>query len=76
MLSWFGLLAPTGTPKTIISRLNTETIKAMSAPEIKSTIAAQGSEIVAGTPEQFGDYIKSELVRIAGIAKTAGIKAE
>ncbi len=76
MLSWFGLLAPAATPKPIISRLNTETIKALGAPDIKSVIAAQGSELMFGSPEQFADYIKAEIARIGNIAKTAGIRAE
>jgi tripartite-type tricarboxylate transporter receptor subunit TctC len=76
MSSWFGLLAPAATPRAIVNRLNTETVKAMSAPEIKSTAAAQGSEVMSGTPEQFSDHIKSEIARIGKIAKTAGIKAE
>jgi len=76
MLSWFGLLAPAGTPRAIVARLNAETIKALGTPEIKAYVAAQGSEIMSGTPEQFADYIKSEITRIAGIAKAAGIKAE
>jgi tripartite-type tricarboxylate transporter receptor subunit TctC len=76
MLSWFGLLAPAATPKAIISRLNSETIKALGAPDIKSAIATQGSEIMAGSPEQFGDYIKTEIERIGKIAKTAGIRVQ
>jgi tripartite-type tricarboxylate transporter receptor subunit TctC len=76
MLSWFGLLAPAATPRAIVTRLNTETIKVLGASEIKSAIVAQGSEAMPGTPEQFGDYIKSEIVRIVNIAKSAGIKAE
>jgi len=76
MLSWFGLLAPTGTPRPIVTRLNTETVKALGTPDLKAYVAAQGSEIMSGTPEQFADYIKSEITRIAGIAKAAGIKAE
>jgi len=76
MLSWFGLLAPAATPRAIISRLNVETIKALSAPDIKSAITAQGSEIMSGSPEQFADHIKSEIARIGKIAKAAGIKAE
>ena len=76
MLSWFGLLAPAATPRAIVTRLNTETIKVLGASEIKSVIVAQGSEAMPGTPEQFGDYIKSEIVRIVSIAKSAGIKAE
>jgi tripartite-type tricarboxylate transporter receptor subunit TctC len=76
MSSWFGLLAPAGTSKVIVSRLNAETVKAMNLPDIKSVVAAQGSEIIAGSPEQFADHIKSEIGRIGKIARTAGIKAE
>jgi tripartite-type tricarboxylate transporter receptor subunit TctC len=76
MLSWFGLLAPAATPRPIIDRLNAETVKVLSAPDIKSAMAAQGSEIMAGSPEQFAEHIKSEIARIGKIAKDAGIRAE
>ena len=76
MLSWFGLLAPAATPKAIVSRLNAETLKALGTPDMKSAIAAQGSEVMSGSPEQFADYIRSEIARIGKIAKAAGIKAE
>ena len=76
MLSWFGLLAPAATPRAIVTRLNAETIKALGAVEIKSVIATQGSEAMPGTPEQFAEYIRSEIARIAKIAKSSGIKAE
>ena len=76
MQSWFGLLAPAGTPRPIISRLNAETIKALNTPEMKSAIAAMGANIMSGSPEQFADHIKSEIGRIGEIVKAAGIKAE
>jgi tripartite-type tricarboxylate transporter receptor subunit TctC len=76
MLSWFGLLAPAATPQTIVSRLNAETIKAMSTSDMKSVVAAQGSEVMSGSPEQFAEYIKAEIARVGKIAKAAGIKAE
>jgi tripartite-type tricarboxylate transporter receptor subunit TctC len=76
MLSWFGLLAPAATPKVVVNRLNAETVKALSTPDMKSAIAAQGSEAMSGSPEQFADYIKSEITRITKIARAAGIKAE
>ena len=76
MLSWFGLLGPAATPRAIVTRLNAETIKALNTPDMKSAIAAQGAELMAGTPEQFSDHIKSEIARIGKIARTAGIKAE
>ena len=76
MLSWFGLLAPAATPTAIISRLNAETIKALSTPDMKASIATQGWEVMSGTPEQFADFIKSEVARIGKIVKVAGIKVE
>ena len=76
MQSWFGLLAPAGTPRPIISRLNAETIKALNTPDMKSAVAAMGANIMSGSPEQFADHIKSEIGRIGEIVKAAGIKTE
>ena len=76
MQSWFGLLAPAGTPRPIISRLNAETIKALNTPEMKSAIATMGANIMSGSPEQFADHIKSEIGRIGEIVRAAGIKTE
>lgn len=76
MQSWFGLLAPAATPKPIISRLNAETIKALNTPEMKSAIATMGANSMSGSPEQFADYIRTEIARIGEIVKAAGIKVE
>jgi tripartite-type tricarboxylate transporter receptor subunit TctC len=76
MLSWFGLLAPAATPRTVITRINAETAKVLAMPEIRSSLAAQGLEVRGGTPEQFGDYIKGEIAKITKIAKAAGVKAD
>jgi tripartite-type tricarboxylate transporter receptor subunit TctC len=76
MSSWFGLLAPAGTPRPIINRLNAETIKALGSPEVKAAAATMGANVMPGTPEQFADHIKSEISRISQIVKAAGIKAE
>jgi tripartite-type tricarboxylate transporter receptor subunit TctC len=74
--SWFGLLAPAGLPRPLVTRLNGEMHKALAAADVKSTLGAQGLEIAPGTPEQFADFIKAEIARFTRIAKTAGIKAE
>ena len=76
MQSWFGLLAPAGTPRPIISRLNAETNKALNTPEMKSAIATMGANLMSGSPEQFADHIKSEIGRIGEIVRAAGIKTE
>ena len=76
IMSWFGLLAPAGTPRPIITRLNSETIKALDTPEIRNAVAATGLEMIPGSPEQFADHIKSQIATFSAIAKTAGIKLD
>ena len=74
--SWFGLLAPAGTPASIVARLNAETVKVLGRADVKATLAAQGLEVRPGSPGQFAAHIKSEIARFTRIAKAAGIKAE
>jgi len=74
--SWFGLLAPAGTPAPIVSRLNAETVKVLGRADVQSTLGAQGLDLVPGSPEQFAAHIKSEIAKFTRIAKAAGIKAE
>ena len=74
--SWFGLLAPAGTPGAIVARLNAETVKALGREDVKAKLAAQGLEVSPSTPEQFAAHIKSEIARFTKIARAAGIKAE
>jgi len=75
-LQWYGLLAPTGTPKEIIARLNREAIAVLRNPDIMTRLANDGTEIVAGTPEEFGAYIRAETDKWAKVVKAAGIKPE
>ena len=74
--SWFGLLAPAGTPAAIVSRLNAETVKVLARADVQATLGAQGLELAPGSPEQFAAHIKSEIAKFTRIAKAAGIKAE
>jgi tripartite-type tricarboxylate transporter receptor subunit TctC len=76
IVSWFGLLAPAGTPAPIVSRLNAETVKVLERDDIQATLAKQGLEVSPGTPEQFAAHIKSEIAKFSKIGKAAGIKAE
>ena len=73
---WYGMLVPTGTPREIISRLNTEFTKAVTAPGMKAKLAAAGVDALTSTPEEFGNFIKSEAARFAKVIKDAGIKGE
>ena len=74
--SWFGLLAPAGTPAPLVGRLNAELVKVLARDDVKSTLGAQGLNVASSTPEQFAAHIKSEIARFTRIARTAAIKAE
>ena len=73
--SWFGLVAPAGTPPSIIKKLNQDVTKVFSDPAFAGEyLAAQGLEPILGTPEQFSDFIRAESVKLGKVVKEAGIK--
>jgi tripartite-type tricarboxylate transporter receptor subunit TctC len=71
--AWYGLLAPAGTPRSIITRLHAETVKAIADPKVASAIRNAGGEPVTSTPEEFAAYIKSEIVRWGKAVKAANL---
>ena len=74
---WQGFLAPAGTPKGIVDRLNAETVRAMGAADVHERIAVQGgNEIVTGTPEELAALIRSDLQAYAKLIKDARIPAQ
>ncbi len=75
-LGWNGLLAPAGTPKTIINRLNAEFVRILRSPEVADKLKAQGVDVVAGTPEHFAHAIRTDIAKWAAIIKSAGIRLE
>ncbi len=74
--AWYGLLAPAGTPREIIARLNTETLKAIADPKVAQQISNAGAEPIASSPEEFSAYIKSELARWGKAVKATGLPLE
>ena len=74
--SWYGLSVPTGTSKDIISRLYAETLKLLALPDVKERLANGGFEIVTSTPEQYGEFVRTEVERWAKVVKLSGAKAE
>jgi len=74
--TWSAIGAPARTPQPIIERLNKEFMAVLRMPDIQERYAAAGSTITGGTPEQFHDYLKSELAKFGKLIKEAGIKAE
>ena len=73
---WFGILAPAGTPKEIIARLNAEMVKIMRTPEVTARFSNAGVDVVASSPEHFSEFLKSEVARWAKVVQDAGIKAD
>ncbi len=73
---WFGVLAPSGTPRAIIDRLHQEIVRALRAPDVRDRLIADGTEPVGSTPEEFASYIKSETEKWARVIKAAGIKPQ
>ena len=71
--TWVGLLAPAGTPKEIVNRLQQEVAKVLQLPEVREKLSASGAEPVGNTPEQFGAYVASEVAKWDRVVKQAKI---
>ena len=74
--SWFGVLAPAGTPRPIVARLNTEVHKALAAPELNERLSAEGAEPAPNSPEEFAEFIKAEIVKWGRVARAAKIELQ
>jgi tripartite-type tricarboxylate transporter receptor subunit TctC len=76
MTPWWGLLAPAGTPREVIVRLNTETVRILGLPDVKAHYANLGMTAAPSTPEQFAAYVQEEIVRWAKVVKASGARAD
>ncbi|MBI3373006.1 MAG: tripartite tricarboxylate transporter substrate binding protein [Betaproteobacteria bacterium] len=74
--SWYGLLAPAGTPRDVVLRLNAEVAKALRQPDVRNRLAAEGAETIGGTPEAFAAHIRAELLRMGELIRRARIRIE
>jgi tripartite-type tricarboxylate transporter receptor subunit TctC len=74
--SWYGLLAPAGTPREVIERVNAELNAVLKSAETRKRLADFGGEQGGGTPEEFGRFMAAETVRYADIVKASGAKVE
>jgi tripartite-type tricarboxylate transporter receptor subunit TctC len=75
-VNWYVLLAPAGTPREIVERLNAESVKAMTASDTRERLAAMGGEPASGTPAQAAEFLRTEYERWGKVIRDAGIKAE
>ena len=74
--SWFGMLAPAGTPAPIVAKINAEVNQWLQSPEGRGQLLAQGAEVAGGTPEQFAAHIRAETDKWAKVVKASGAKVD
>src|SRR5688572_5729823 len=74
--AWYGVLAPAGTPKPVITRLHGDLVKILKQPDVVQRLDGLGFEIVASTPDQFGAYIRSEIKKWEKVVKASGAKPD
>ena len=72
---WYGLLAPAGTPQSIITKLNAESRRVLAMQDLKDRLTVAGIDAAGGTPEDFGKFIRAELDKWGPVVKAAGVKA-
>lgn len=71
-----GFLAPAGTPKAIVAKLNAEINAALKLPDVRTKLEAAGIEIQGGTPQEYAAVIKADLAKWGKVVKEAGIQSE
>jgi len=74
--TWWGLVAPAGTPRDVITKLNHAFVAALQSPEARTRFAGLMAEPVPTTPEQFGDFMKAELAKYEKVVKVSGAKVD
>jgi tripartite-type tricarboxylate transporter receptor subunit TctC len=70
--SWFGLLAPAGTPAAVIGKLNSAIVKVLAQPDVRKRISDQGAEVYSETPEQFAAFIQAEGIKWGKVVRDSG----
>ncbi len=74
--SWQGVLAPAGTPRAIVDKLNAEIRRILATQEMKQLLAAQGTQVRAGTPEAMAEFMRAEIARWRKVVAQSGVKIE
>ena len=73
-VAWFGIVAPAGTPKPILERLNAETVKAIKLPDVNKRLLDSGSTIIGNSPEEADRFLRDEVEKWGKVVKAAGVK--
>jgi tripartite-type tricarboxylate transporter receptor subunit TctC len=73
--NWYGMLAPAGTPRSSITKVQSEVARILNLPEIKERLSGEGALVVASTPDEFAAFLKHEIAQFAKIVKASGMTA-
>lgn len=76
MATWYGMLAPAGTPPELVAKIQRDSARALSDPETRERLTKMGVDLILNTPEEFKAYLNSEIARYTKIIKANGLKAE
>ena len=76
VMSWYGLLAPSGTPPEIVQKLNAEVNRSLQEPDATDRLASLGAEPASTTPQEFGEFIRNEIAKWAKVVKATGLRPE
>lgn len=76
IVAWFGIMAPAGTPKEIITKLNTEIVKILQMPDVKERLLKLGIEPISSTPENFATYVREEIAKWGKLVKESGVQPQ
>jgi len=74
--SWYGILAPAGTPQAIVAKLHEAIVHALAQPEVHERLVSEGAEVIGSTPEAFAAHIAAELARMGKLIRDAAIRME
>jgi tripartite-type tricarboxylate transporter receptor subunit TctC len=74
--SWYGIVAPANTPREVVMKLNSEIQANLKQPDVREIFAAQGTDIIGSTPDEFARYIKTELAKWAVVVKKSGARVD
>ena len=75
-VAWFGLVAPSGTPRDVVARLNAEVVKILATPEIRQRLVEGGSEVIGNSPEEADRFLQAEIARWGAVNKAARIRVD
>lgn len=76
LITWTGVVAPSGTPRDIIARLNRDLVRTLELHDVREKLMAQGSEVTPSTPEQYGKLIAADTARLGRVARTARMRLD